>query len=61
MKNYGENITVDCTVEISPHYDLWMRGGKFGKVVDVYDDNARVRMHIDKKCRTFPLVDLIRR
>lgn len=60
MKNYGENISIGDNVEISPHYDLWMMGAKFGTVVDITGENAKVRMHIDKKCRTFPLLDLIR-
>ena len=61
MNNYGEKITIGCTVELSPHYDIWMRGGKFGTVVDIKEETVTVRMHYDKKCRTFPLQDLIRR
>ena len=28
-------------VEIGPHYDLWMRGARFGKVHSVYVRNGR--------------------
>jgi len=31
-------------VEIAPHYDAWMRGARFGTVIDVTSAGARVSL-----------------
>jgi len=61
MVEYGQNIEENCLVEISPHYDLWMMGDRFGKIlsVDLTNHTAKVKMQITKRNCTFPLQDLI--
>lgn len=37
-------IKSEMRVEIAPHYDLWMRGARFGVVRKVYTDARGVEM-----------------
>lgn len=46
----GRNLCAGDRVEISPHFDLWMRGARFGQIrgkrkglILVKMDNTRVR------------------
>lgn len=36
-------------VEISPHYDLWMSGCKYGTVIQVFHQEAKVKMDNNKE------------
>jgi hypothetical protein len=36
MPNHSTISTAKYRVEISPHFDLWMRGARFGTVVREY-------------------------
>lgn len=60
---YGGNITIRSYVEISPHYDLWMRGAKYGTVTQIKNGKAKVEIDHDRitKQHWFPIEDLIRR
>jgi len=44
---YGVGIEPGIDIEISPHYDLWMRGATTGKVVSMLDNGSicKVKMH----------------
>lgn len=61
--SYGENITIDCRVELHPVYDLWMQGARFGTVKKIEDGIATVKMDHPqvKQQGKFPIEDLIRR
>lgn len=63
VEGYGENIVAPCRVEISPHYDLWMQGARFGTVKSVTDGIATVEMDNSevKTLQKFPVGHLIRR
>jgi len=56
-------ITVRDRVEIASHYDLWIRGARYGTVISIFAGNAKVRM--DKLATYLPLakfpVDDLRR
>ena len=43
-REYGKDITVGCYVELSPHFDLWMRGARFGIVKEIVGGIASVKM-----------------
>lgn len=59
---FGVNIVARCRVEISPHYDLWMRGAKYGVVKSIKNDIAHVQMDHPqvKKLQRIPVGDLKR-
>ena len=45
-------------VQIAPHFDLWMRGDRFGTVIANRPERARVLMDITKKQFWFRWEDL---
>ncbi len=62
MAEFGAGIVAGVRVEISPHFDLWMRGARFGTVKKITPISgiAHVRMdhpHV-KKIQKFSVVDL---
>lgn len=59
---YGVNIEKGCRVELSPSYDLWMQGARFGEVTSVGDEMASVRMDHPqvKRILRIPVKDLKR-
>lgn len=63
MNEYGENITIDCKVELHPGYDLWMQGARFGCVRMIKDGIATVRIDHPqvKGLKQIPVKDLLRR
>lgn len=44
MREYGKGIEPGTRVEISPHFDLWMRGAKYGTVVKIVSDEVHIKM-----------------
>ncbi len=60
MAEYGAGVVVGARVEISPHYDLWMRGARWGRVERIWDGIATVKMDNTavKKLQRFPVADL---
>lgn len=59
-REYGQNVSVNGRVELSPGYDLWARGARFGTVVSIANDVAMVRMDHPqvKNLQKIPVVDL---
>lgn len=47
-------------VEISPHYDLWMMGAKYGTIKSIKDGIAKIKMDHPqvKRLQRIPLEDL---
>lgn len=39
-----KDIAINDWVELAPHYDLWMRGAKYGTVRRIKDGIAFIRM-----------------
>lgn len=60
---YGENIEAGSRVELSPGYDLWMRGARFGRVRSIAEGVATVKMDHKgvKRLARIPVEDLISR
>lgn len=61
---YGEAILPGVRVEISPHFDLWMHGARYGTVVQVSPEKKVASVRMDHGqiigLRTFPLDGLQR-
>jgi hypothetical protein len=60
MSSYGGNFNEGDRVEISPRFDLWMEGARFGTVTRVQNGIVHVRMdhpHV-KGIRKFKTEDL---
>lgn len=58
---YGADIRVGCRVELSPHFDLWMRGARYGRVTKIVGDIAIVRMEVrGLRLQRLPMADLRR-
>jgi hypothetical protein len=51
---------IGTRVEIHPRFDEWMRGDRFGTVIEVISRGERVRVRLDKsqKVRSYALADL---
>jgi len=51
---------VGTRVEIHPRFDDWMRGDRFGTVVEVISRGERVRVRLDKSgnLRSYALEDI---
>lgn len=50
MNNKGftaKNHRVGHRVEIPPHYDLWMRGARFGVVVSTNSEHGLTKVRMD--------------
>ena len=60
MSDYGVNVSVKSRVELSPGYDLWMRGARFGVVRSIRDGIAKVKMDHPqvKRLVRIPVADL---
>jgi hypothetical protein len=58
--NMETNMKPNTRVEIAPHYDLWMRGDRYGSVVRTRPD-GKVVVWMDKTNREclFPVEDLV--
>ena len=63
FNEYGQAISVGCRVELSPGYDLWMQGARFGKVRSIKVGIATVKMDHPqvKRLQKIPVTDLLRR
>lgn len=59
-REYGQNVRVNQTVEVSPSYDLWMMGARYGVVKEINGRLAKVEMHHPevKGLKVFPIADL---
>ena len=61
-RDYSKHPKINHRVEIAPHYDLWMRGAKFGIVVGQNLENGNLLVRMDhpsvKKLQAFPEADL---
>lgn len=44
---YGEGIEKGSRIEISPHYDLWMKGARTGTVVAILDSGSIAKVKMD--------------
>ena len=56
-REYGQGIIKGARVEISPHFDLWMQGARFGTVRKVVDGVVTVKMDHPqvRRLQRFPL------
>jgi hypothetical protein len=65
MHNYGStpsDFRVGQRVEISPHFDLWMRGARCGAVVKIGRERVHVRLDLlPGRALRFSATDLIDR
>ena len=50
-------MKVGDTVEIPCHYDLWMKGARFGKVTKITDTQIIVKLDLVKKLARIALED----
>ena len=44
MAVINSSVKVGVRVEIAPHYDLWMQGARYGKVIKLEGDVAVVQL-----------------
>jgi hypothetical protein len=44
----GKPYQVGDRVEISPHFDLWMRGARFGTVIEWETGTMKIRVRLDR-------------
>ena len=57
----SQDLSAGSRVEIAPHYDRWMMGDGFGRIIGFRPGEAKVQLEKSKRRGWFPREHLTRR